>query len=325
MDKIVVFGGAGYIGSHTCKCLAEQGFQPIVFDNLSEGHRHFVKWGPLVEADIMDSDRVTEVLRDIQPTAIIHFAAHAYVGESIINPAKYYTNNVTGSLNVIQAAHQAGDIPIIFSSTCATYGLADRRLISEEVEQKPINPYGRSKLMVEHILRDYSNAFGLDSVSLRYFNACGADQDGEIGESHRDETHLIPRAIFSALGRIDDFSIFGDNYPTPDGTAIRDYIHVTDLAIAHVKACQYVLNGGGQAEAFNIGSGKGFSVLEICKAIEAQIGSPIAKRIAPRREGDPPFLVANHARAKEVLGFSPEHSDLNNIIETAVRWHLENP
>jgi len=324
MDKILVFGGAGYIGSHTCKALAENGFEPVVYDNLSEGYARFVRWGDLIEADILDAGAVAQALERHKPVAIIHFAAFTYVGESVTDPAKYYRNNVGGSLNIAEAAHRAGNIPVIFSSSCATYGVPARVPIPETAPQVPINPYGRSKLMVEQILQDLAAAYGLPSVALRFFNACGADKDGEIGEAHRVETHLIPRAIFSGLGRIDDFCIFGGDYDTPDGSPIRDYIHVTDLADAHIRACRYLLDGGESAQ-FNIGTGNGYSVFELMRELSCILGREVPAQVVGRRAGDTPVLVAEATRARTALGFLPQHSEIGNILETALRWHRNNP
>lgn len=320
MLKVIVFGGAGYIGSHTCKELKKNGYEPIAFDNLSEGHAEFVKWGELIEGDIRSPADIEAALDRVQPAAAIHFAAHAYVGHSMIDPSVYYDNNVTGSLNVAQALRVKGGIPLIFSSSCATYGAPDVAMITESTPQAPINPYGRSKLMVEHILQDFSAAYGLRSVALRYFNAAGDDADGETGEAHREETHLIPRAILAGLGVIDDFWVFGQDFDTPDGSAVRDYIHVTDLARAHVAACGYLLNGGA-TDQVNLGVGRGYSVFEVIEAVEKCLGTSVPFRTAARREGDPPMLVADASKAKVRLGVEPLHSDLDTIVSTAVAWH----
>lgn len=318
--KVMVFGGAGYIGSHTCKWLKSNGFEPVVFDNLSEGHRDFVKWGDLIEGDIRDRAAVEAALTRTKPDLIIHFAAFAYVGESVQDPAKYYDNNVRGALNIADAARVAGNVPIVFSSTCATYGMPETDRIAEDTLQAPINPYGRTKLIVEQILKDFHTAYQLPSVCLRYFNACGADPDGEVGEAHRLETHLIPRAILAALGQIDDFQVFGDDYKTADGSAVRDYVHVNDLAEAHVAACRYLINGGA-TDQFNIGTGTGYSVFEIIDAVEAAAEERVPHSISPRRAGDPPILVADPAKSKAVLGFEARFSSLENITSTALAWH----
>lgn len=320
MNKVIVFGGAGYIGSHTCKELYRAGFDPVAFDNLSEGHADLVKWGDLIRGDIRNFDDIAMALARTRPVAAIHFAAHAYVGHSVRHPSIYYSNNVAGSLNVAEALRSAGCIPLIFSSTCATYGDPGTDRITEDLPQVPINPYGRSKLMVEYILRDFSDAYGMQSVALRYFNAAGGDADGETGEAHREETHLIPRAILAGLGRIDDFCVFGTDFGTPDGSAIRDYIHVTDLARAHVAACRYLLEGG-KTDQFNLGVGRGYSVREVIAAVERILGQPVPHRVAPRRAGDPPALIADASKATKVLGFEPALGDLDTIVGSAVAWH----
>ena len=323
MRKILVLGGAGYIGSHTCKRLRASGFDPITFDNLTEGYADFVKWGDLIVGDIANKADLDKALKRVQPDAVIHFAAFAYVGESVTNPSKYYENNTVGSLRVAQALRDAGNIPLIFSSTCATYGVPASGVISETSPTCPINPYGRSKLMVEQILEDFSVAHDLRSVRLRYFNAAGADPENEIGEAHRVETHLIPRAILAGLGHDITFSVFGDDYETKDGSAVRDYIHVNDLADAHVAACRYLLDGG-TSETINLGVDRGYSVLDIVKAVEAEIGRPVPYSVQPRRAGDPPSLIADPTKARELLGFKAQYSDLDNIIKNAVAWHRRN-
>lgn len=324
MSEILVFGGAGYIGSHTCKALAEAGFQPVVFDNLSEGHREFVRWGELMEADIRDREAVKAAYERCRPVAAIHFAALAYVGQSVRDPEKYYQNNVSGSLHIIEAARQAGNVPLIFSSSCATYGLPDTLPITEDTVQKPISPYGRSKFMVEQILSDYEVAYGFPSVCLRYFNAGGSDLEGELGEWHREETHVIPRAILAALNRIDDFMIYGDDHDTPDGSQIRDFVHVADLANAHVRATSYLLQGGASA-CFNIGSGRGVSVFEVIAALSRITGLMVPSNIGKRRRGDPPVLVADPAKATAELDFQVQHSGLETILRTAFDWHQRHP
>lgn len=320
MTKILVFGGAGYIGSHTCKLLAARGYAPVVFDNLSEGHREFVKWGDLIKADILDKGAVNEAFRQVKPAAAIHFAALAYVGESVVDPSKYYLNNVTGSLNIADGSRQNGCIPIVFSSSCATYGNPEVLPITESTLQIPINPYGRTKLMAEQILSDYDKAYGLRAVCLRYFNACGGDPDLEVGERHRVETHLVPRAILSALGKINDFKIFGGDYDTSDGSPVRDYVHVLDLAEAHLLAIEHLLKDG-PSDQFNIGSGSGISVFELIAALEKILGYSVPRAVAGRRPGDPPILVAETSKAKEKLGFATRHSGLENILKSALAWH----
>ena len=313
--RIFVTGGAGYIGSHTCKLLAASGFEPIVFDNLATGHRDAVRWGPLVEGDILDTDHLASALIDHAPDAIIHFAASAYVGESVEDPGKYYRNNVSGSLSVLEACRRAGISSVIFSSSCATYGLPDQLPIKETTPQQPINPYGRSKAMGERMLEDYAAAYGLRYVSLRYFNACGADPDGELSERHEPETHLIPNALLSASGKLPYLPVFGDDYDTADGTCLRDYVHVTDLARAHALAVEY-LHKGGSNLAVNIGSGRATSIREIVAAIHRVTERSVPIVIKPRRPGDPPALFADASLARERLGFSAVMSDIDTIIRT---------
>lgn len=318
--SVLVFGGAGYIGSHACKALAEAGFDPIVFDNLSEGHRSFAKWGELVEGDIRDLDAVRACIAAKRPIAAMHFAARSYVGESVQDPYSYYDNNVVGSINVARALKEAGGLPLVFSSTAAVYGEPDETPIPESAAKLPINPYGRTKWTIEQLLRDGHAAYGAPYVCLRYFNACGADPDCEVGEAHRNETHLIPRAILALLGRIDDFSIFGGDYATPDGSPIRDYIHVRDLADAHVKSLAYLL-GGGAPVALNVGTGAGLSVFQIIEGLARIAGAPVPHSVGPKRAGDPEMLVADPSRAQAVLGFQAGCSDLDTILETAIEWH----
>ena len=290
--RVLVLGGAGYIGAHTCKALSQSGYQPVAFDNLSTGHESFVRWGPLVRGDIRDSDAVLGALRAYTIDAVLHFAASAYVGESVSNPQKYYENNVGGTIALLGAMLKADCRKLVFSSSCAIYGEPDELPIREAAPKNPVNPYGASKLMVERILSDYALAHGLASMALRYFNAAGADPDGDIGELRDPETHLIPRAMMAIQGHISDFAVFGNDYPTPDGTAIRDYVHVADLAAAHVAALQRLLQGkpGG---AINLGTGRGYSVREVLAAIADVTGETLTILDAPRREGDPPVLVAD--------------------------------
>jgi UDP-glucose-4-epimerase GalE len=318
--RVLVTGGAGYIGSHAAKGLARSGFEPVVLDNFSTGHRHAVKWGPVIEGDLADAGLVRRALTDQGIGAILHFAASAYVGESMESPRKYFRNNVANTLNLLEAAMDAGVGYLVFSSSCATYGIPERTPIPEGHSQRPINPYGESKLMVERILRWYGEAYGLSWMALRYFNAAGADPDGELAEEHSPETHLIPLAIHAALGQHRSLSVYGADYPTPDGTAIRDYIHVTDLADAHVLALEHLL-AGGESSPLNLGTGKGTSVREICLAVSRVTGRPVPVQEAGRRPGDPPALVAEASRGGEVLGWQPQYSDLETIIETA--WRAE--
>ena len=317
--KVLVVGGAGYIGSQTCKALAAAGFLPVVYDNLSTGHRAFVRWGPLVEGDLLDTETLAKAFAEHRPAVVLHFAAYAYVGESLEDPAKYYSNNVIGALRLLDAARTAGNVPIVFSSTCAVYGEPASLPITEDTSLSPVNPYGRTKLAVEYALSDYDSAYGLRSARLRYFNASGCDPGGEVGESHDPEPHLIPRAILAAMGRLEGLSLFGDDYPTPDGTAIRDYVHVCDLANAHVAAARHLL-GGGESVTVNLGTGHGCSVREIVDVVERVTGLDVPHRIVPRRQGDPAVLVADGSRAQCLLGFSPEHSDIETIVRTAHAW-----
>ncbi len=320
MQNILITGGAGYIGSHTAKAIRKAGFQPVVYDNLSRGFKELVKFGPLVVGDLHDSAMLTATLNEYKPAGCIHFAAFAYVGESVSNPGLYYRNNFGGSLNLVEALLAGGVNKIVFSSTCATYGQPDVDLISESTLQKPINPYGHSKLMVEQMLKDFDWSHNLKSVALRYFNACGADAEGEIGEMHDPEPHLIPRIIMAAQGRIPHIDVMGTDYPTPDGTAIRDYIHVEDLAKAHVLAMCNLLDGG-QSDAFNLGTGKGNSVKDVIAAVRRTSNRDVPINYAPRRAGDPAKLVADISKAKRVLGFDPQYLDIEDSVRTAFRWH----
>lgn len=316
--RVLVTGGAGYIGSHTCKALARAGYQPVVYDNLSTGHRWAVKWGPLIEADLADPDAIAGALAFYEPIAVAHFAGSAYVGESMRAPRKYFQNNVRNSLNLIDAMVEAGVQRIVFSSTCATYGIPASVPISESQPQRPINPYGESKLFVERVLGWYAHAYGLHSIALRYFNAAGADPGGELGEEHDPETHLIPLVIGAALGSCPPVEIFGADYPTPDGTCVRDYIHVSDLAAAHVLAVG-ILNRATGARAFNLGTGNGASVKQIVECVARLTGSAVPHRWAARRPGDPASLVAEPSAAN-ALGWVPQYSDLDTMIGSALRW-----
>lgn len=317
---ILVTGGAGYIGSHACKALRQAGYTPICYDNLAYGHRWAVQWGPLEIGDIGDRARLDAVMQQYRPEAVLHFAAFAYVGESVENPGKYYRNNVAGTLTLLEAMRDHGVNKIIFSSTCATYGVPDAVPIGEDHAQRPINPYGASKLMVERMLQDFDGAHGIKSVALRYFNAAGADPDGEIGEEHDPETHLIPLILDVALGKRDCVRIFGTDYATPDGTCVRDYIHVSDLANAHLQALHY-LQAGGVSSAFNLGNGAGFSVQEVIDRARAVTGESIAVATASRRAGDPPELVGSADKARQQLGWVPQYAELDLIIGTAWQWH----
>ncbi|MBT8102581.1 MAG: UDP-glucose 4-epimerase GalE [Gammaproteobacteria bacterium] len=317
---VLVTGGAGYIGSHTCKALAEAGFHPVALDNLVHGHKWSVKWGPLEHGDTRESDAILRIIDSYSPIAVIHFAAFAYVGESVSNPQKYYDNNIVGTLGLLDAMLRSEIDKLIFSSTCATYGVPRGGAIQETQPQDPINPYGRSKLIVEQILRDFDSAYKLRSIALRYFNAAGADPDCEIGESHDPETHLIPLVLDAASGRRQNITVFGNDYDTPDGTCIRDYVHVQDLADAHVGALHYLLDGGA-SDAFNLGTGVGSSVREVIDAAKLATGRELAVIEGPRRPGDPPSLVAAPGRAREILGWEPKMSDIETIIETSWAWH----
>lgn len=318
--RVFVTGGAGYVGSHCCKAFAQAGHEVVAFDNLSRGWRDFVRYGPLIEGDLLDTETLKAALARTRPDAVAHFAALAYVGESVADPAHYYRNNFVGTLNLLDAMRQTDVGSLLFSSTCATYGAPRYTPIDEGHPQNPINPYGHSKLMVEQALSDYAKAYGINAVALRYFNAAGADPDGELGERHEPETHAIPLAICSAMEAEGSFQIFGSDYDTRDGTAIRDYIHVSDLADAHGRALSYVLNIKGFA-AFNLGTGIGVTVKEIADTVARISGRPMRCTNAPRRLGDPAALVAKAERAREVLGWSPRYSDIEHIVETAWRWH----
>lgn len=320
MKRVLVTGAAGYVGSHACKALARSGFEPIGLDSLARAGIRTLPWAPLEVVDTADSKGVARVLEKYGPVAVLHFAAYAYVGESVDNPSLYYRNNASGSINLLDAVQAAGVSNFVFSSSCATYGIPQAVPIGEDHPQNPVNPYGSSKLMVERILRDFDLAYGLHSVALRYFNAAGADPEGEVGECHDPETHVIPLAIRAALGEQAEFEIYGTDYPTPDGTAIRDYVHVTDLARAHVRALEYLLDGG-RSTALNLGTGVGHSVREVVKAVESVTGRQVKFRSSPRRDGDPPVLIADPERASQVLKWTAEMADLTDIVRTAVQWH----
>lgn len=317
---ILVTGGAGYIGSHINKELNKQGYETVVIDNLSYGHEDFVKWGVLERVDLSNSREIRKVFQNYPIDAVMHFAAFTYVGESVEDPQKYYLNNLRNTLNLLKVMLEFEVEKIVFSSTCATYGDPLEIPITEDHPQNPISPYGRGKFMVEQVLRDYSQAYGLKYVSLRYFNAAGADPDGELGESHQPETHLIPLILDAALGRREDIKIFGTDYPTPDGTCIRDYIHVTDLADAHIKALEYLENSG-KSEVFNLGNGNGFSVREVIEEARKVTGRKITAVETDRRPGDPPILVGSSKKAREILKWEPKFDDLSQIISTAWEWH----
>ncbi|WP_029587054.1 UDP-glucose 4-epimerase GalE [Bradyrhizobium sp. URHD0069] len=317
---ILVTGGAGYIGAHCCKALSEAGYIPVCFDNLSTGHRGFVKWGPLVVGDVSDTQRVADAIATHEVAAVMHFAAFSQVGESVGDPQKYYVNNLGGTLSLLKAMLERGCTKLVFSSTGAVYGDAGRDPIAEGAAGAPVNPYGTSKWMIEQVLKDYRSAYRLNSFCLRYFNACGADPSGTIGEFRDPETHLIPRAMMALQGHVGDFAIFGDDFDTPDGTAIRDYIHVVDLAAAHLLALNALLEGspGG---SFNLGTGSGYSVRQVLTVVERETGLKMPLVTKARRAGDPPILVADPSAARGNLGFVPICSDIATIVKSAWAWH----
>jgi UDP-glucose-4-epimerase GalE len=318
--KVLVTGGAGYVGSHACKALAKAGHDLVVYDNLSQGHAASVKWGPLERGDILDAARLDEVFTAHAPDAVMHFAALSVVGESVADPGKYYRSNIAGTIELLDAMRRAEVSNIVFSSTAAVYGVPTVSPIVEDIAKTPINPYGFTKLAIENALADYGHAYGIRWTALRYFNAAGADPEGEIGELHDPETHAIPLAIKAALGGGGIFRLFGEDYPTPDGTCIRDYIHVSDLGVAHEKAVSY-LAGGGESRAFNLGTSGGTSVREIIHAVGTAVGQPVPVVSAPRRPGDPPVLVADATAANTILGWTPRMSSISEIATTAAAWH----
>ena len=318
--RILVAGGAGYIGSHTAKLLAQEGHEPVVLDNLRNGHEWAVRWGPLEKMDLADRSALRDIFQRYRFGAVIHFAALIEAGESMHEPAKYFRNNVANTLNLLDAMREAGVNAIVFSSTAAVYGNPQQVPIDEEHPRRPVNAYGESKLMVERLLEWYGAAYGLAWTALRYFNASGADPDGELGEVHHPETHLIPRAIAAAYGDLPELQLFGRDYDTPDGTAVRDYIHVTDLAAAHLRALEKMMatKSGG---AFNLGTGRGHSVREVIAAVERIGERKVPMKEAPRRAGDPPILVADPTRANREFDWTARHSSLDQIVETACRWY----
>ena len=321
---ILIVGGAGYIGSHMNKLLTANGYRTVVFDNLVYGSREFVKWGEFVLGDLADRDQIRLCFRKYPIDTVMHFSAFACVGESVNDPARYYLNNVANTLNLMEVMREDGGVrDFIFSSSCATYGIPGQVPITEDHPQRPVNPYGRSKLMIEQILKDYNRAYGMRHVNLRYFNAAGADPEGDIGERHDPETHLIPLTVYAALGINENVRIFGTDYSTRDGTCIRDYIHVMDLADAHVKAMEY-LKAGGESDSFNLGNGSGYSVREIIETVRSISGRDFKVIEAERRQGDPPVLVGSSGKAAKVLGWKPRYADIETIVETAYRWHSKN-
>ena len=318
--RVLVTGGAGYIGSHTAKALAAAGHRPVSLDNLERGHRWAVRWGPLIEADLADRAALVRTLAEHRIEAVIHFAAYAYVGESMARPERYFRNNAVGTLNLLDAIREHGVRQIVFSSSCATYGDPATVPMTEELPQAPVNPYGESKLIAERMIRWYARAHGLAAASLRYFNAAGADPDGELGERHEPETHLIPLAIGAALGRGPGLEIYGTDYATADGTAVRDYVHVSDLADAHVRALERP-GPAGEMRVYNLGAGEGTSVREVVAAVERVGGRTVPRVEVGRRMGDPPVLLAAIDKAKRELEWEPRRSGLEFIVETAWRWH----
>ena len=318
--NVLVTGGAGYIGSHTCKALAAAEYVPVVLDNLSAGHAWAVKWGPFVKGDINDAELLLQTIKQFDIEATIHFAAFAYVGESVNEPRKYFQNNVSNTLVLLNSLLDGGVKKFVFSSSCATYGVPNVLPIAEEHAQNPINPYGESKLFVEKVLESYDSAYDLRYACLRYFNAAGADPEGELGEDHNPETHLVPLVISAALGQRPTIEIFGTDYDTKDGTAVRDYVHVNDLADAHVKALNHLL-AGGQSLKVNLGTGQGHSIRDVISAVEAVSHRPVRVTEGPRRPGDPPSLIANPNLGQRLLNWKPLRSDLGTIVQTAWQWH----
>lgn len=317
---ILVCGGAGYIGSHINKLLHIEGYETVVFDNLVYGHRKAVKWGKFEQGDLSKMEDIEKVFQKYHIDAVFHFAAYAYVGESVYEPEKYYYNNVSNTLNLLHVMKKYGCNKIIFSSTCATYGEVDRVPITEDMPQNPVNPYGATKFMVERIFKDYHSAYGLQFVVLRYFNAAGADPEGEIGESHDPETHIIPLVLDAASGKREDIKVFGTDYDTPDGSCVRDYIHVYDLATAHLLALHH-LEAGKKSDFFNLGNELGTSVLDIIDSVKRVTGKQFTVTTADRRAGDPARLVGSSRKAQEVLGWKSIYTDIDKIVEHAWKWH----
>lgn len=324
MKNILVVGGAGYIGSYMCKYLSENGYVPIVLDNLVHGHKEAIKWGPFFRGSMADSKLLNQIFLDYHIDAVMHFAAFCDVGESVVNPIKYYRNNVSNTLSLLEMMVKRSVRNLIFSSSCAVYGEPRHIPITEQHLKQPINPYDKSKLIVEQILEDFKSAYGLESVIVRYFNAAGADPDGEIGEDHKPETHLIPLVLKTALGKKESIKIFGENYKTEDGTCIRDYIHIADLSQAHLLALNRLLDGlpGGK---YNLGNGSGYSVKEVIEKAQNITGKSIPVRVVERRSGDPSVLVGSSKKAIDELGWKPEFPDIRSIIETTWKWHKNHP
>jgi UDP-glucose 4-epimerase len=324
MNNILIVGGAGYIGSHMCKYLSKNGYLPIVLDNLSRGHEKAVKWGPLIEGSISDRNILKRVFSEHRIDAVMHYAAYSYVGESVTDPSMYYQNNLADTICLLSEMVEAEIKNIVFSSSCAVYGEPEEIPITENHPKNPVNPYGWTKYMVEQVLNDFKYAYGVEFVSLRYFNAAGADPEGELGEDHNPETHLIPIAIQAALGKREEIRIYGNNYPTHDGTCIRDFIHVEDLAESHLLALNRMLNGKGGG-TYNLGNGEGYSVREVIDITRRITGKPIRDRMVDRRDGDPAVLVGSSDKAKNELGWNPRFPDLESIVETAWHWHQKHP
>lgn len=321
---ILVTGGAGYIGSHTVRELRERGMDVVVYDNLSTGHIESIGDTPFVKGDLFDVELLRKTFREYGVDSVIHFAAYSLVGESMVNPAKYYHNNVAGTLALLDAMLAENVKYLVFSSSAATYGDCGDGLITENSPQNPTSVYGQTKLMMEQFMQDYDKAYGMKYVALRYFNAAGAHASGEIGEAHNPESHLIPLILQVSNGKREQINIFGDDYPTHDGTCIRDYIHITDLADAHIKALEYLKNGG-KSTYYNLGNGNGFSVKEVIDTVEKVVGSPVKKQIVDRRPGDPASLVASSEKIQKELGWKPKYDTLDSIVASAWKWHSTHP
>ncbi len=322
MNRVLVTGGAGYVGSHACKALAKRGYIPVVYDDYRRGNRWAVRWGPSVEAPLEDRAALVAAMRDHRVSAVLHFAAYAYVGESMQSPSIYFRNNAAMSINLLDAMVETGVKALVLSSTCATYGIPAALPITEQTPLAPVNPYGASKVMLEQLVHWYGQCHGIRHCALRYFNAAGADTDGEIGELHDPEPHLIPLVVDAALGRRAFVSIYGTDYPTADGTAVRDYVHVADLADAHVLALRYLQSGGASAVA-NLGTGCGASIREVIDAVSLAVGQRPGVIEEPRRHGDPPALVADPSHAQQLFGWRAARSDLATIAASAVRWQRD--
>lgn len=321
--RILVTGGAGYIGSHAARLLARRGHDVWVYDDLAQGHQAAALSGRLIQGDLAESDKLRAALRDNRIEAVMHFAARSLVGESVADPAKYYRNNVGGSLELFDAMRAENVLRIVFSSTTATYGVPEKSPIDEETPQAPINPYGATKLMIERVLADYAHAYGFAYAALRYFNAAGASPDGDLGEDHDPETHLIPLVLQAALGQRKEITVFGNDYPTPDGTCIRDYIHVDDLAEAHLAALELLKPGPGLL--LNLGTGQGQSVMQVIESCRRVSGREIPVVLGPRRPGDAPTLVADASKARRVLNWRPRYMELDDLVATAWKWHSTHP